>query len=228
MPFPFKIIDLTHTLTNETKGWNGHKGFNISTTLDYDTQTGTTQFRVQRIRMHAGIGTHIDAPAHCDPQGKTIAEISFDQLVAPCIVIDVSKHKNNTYTVSKEDILSFEAQHGTIPEKSFIIIYTGWDHYWSQPKIYRNNHLFPAIAKEVIAYFLERDIVGIGIDTLSPDRPNDGFHAHDLLLHAGKYIIENIAHARHMPTTGGYIMALPLKIHDCTEAPIRLIGLIPH
>ena len=65
-----------------------------------------------------------------------------------------------------------------------------------------------------------------GIDTLSPDRPEDSFKVHQIFLGAGKILIENVANLDSMPPVGGFIMALPIKIKDGTEAPVRLIGLI--
>lgn len=69
--------------------------------------------------------------------------------------------------------------------------------------------------------------MGLGIDTLSPDRPNEGYPVHRTLLSAGKYIIENIANSEQLPPTGSFVLALPLKIRQATEAPMRLIGLLP-
>ena len=46
----------------------------------------------------------------------------------------------------------------------------------------------------------------LGIDTLSPDRPEDGFKVHKSLLSAGKIIIESVANLDKMPPVGGYVM----------------------
>jgi kynurenine formamidase len=101
----------------------------------------------------------------------------------------------------------------------------GWDSVLNVPEKYRNNHVFPSISKEAASLLLERQIVGVGIDTLSPDRPEDGFPVHHLILEADKYIIENIANASKLPPVGAYTFALPLKIQGGTEAPLRLVGL---
>ena len=74
---------------------------------------------------------------------------------------------------------------------------------------------------------LERGIVGIGVDTLSPDTPESGYPVHKVLLGSGKYIIENIANSESLPIQGGFIMGLPLPIVNGTEAPLRLIALLP-
>ena len=66
----------------------------------------------------------------------------------------------------------------------------------------------------------------LGIDTLSPDRPEDGFKVHKNFLGAGKIIIENVANLDSMPPSGSFVLILPIPIKDGTEAPVRLVGLI--
>jgi kynurenine formamidase len=48
---------------------------------------------------------------------------------------------------------------------------------------------------------------------------------HQAFLGSGKILIENVANLDKIPAIGAFIMALPIKIKDATEAPIRLIGL---
>jgi kynurenine formamidase len=69
--------------------------------------TSTTKFRVQHfINMHAGVGTHIDAPAHCILNGPTVTDIAWEQLISPC-VIHLSSKASSNYKISDGDILSF-------------------------------------------------------------------------------------------------------------------------
>lgn len=49
---------------------------------------------------------------------------------------------------------------------------------------------------------------------------------HQIFLGAGNILIENAAHLDKMPSVGSFVMVLPIKIKDGTEAPVRLIGLI--
>jgi kynurenine formamidase len=204
--------------------WDNDCGFQQNTVLDYIDCNTDVKFRVQKIKMHAGIGTHIDAPAHCIPGTLTIEDIPLKKLITSCIVIDVSQKANANYSVTCNDIHDFEKKYGEIPKSIFVIIYTGWERFWTQPDKYRNNLIFPSVSKEAAELLLMRDIVGLGIDTLSPDRQEDGFPVHQLLLNAGKYIIENIANCNQLPPIGASIIALPMKIKDGTEAPVRLIG----
>jgi kynurenine formamidase len=225
MNSPFTLIDLTHSLTPQVPTWNGGCGFDHNLHTDYDPQA-VYKFRTHKIRMHEGIGTHMDAPAHCIPGAKRIDELDLNDLMAPCIVIDVAGKAHERYSLSPQDILEFEQQRGRIEPGRFIIVHTGWSQFWNDPEKYRNNLLFPSIMGSAAELLLERQIVGLGIDTLSPDRSEDGFPVHQLVLGAGKYIIENVTNAPQLPPVGAYSLALPMKIQGGTEAPVRLVGII--
>jgi len=221
----FTFIDLTHPLRREMPSWSGGCGFEHTLRDDYDPSS-SYQFRTYDIHMQAGMGTHMDAPAHCFPGGRSITELSLHECIAPCVVINVSEQSHEDYSLNRQDIEIFESQHGSISPGCFIIVYTGWDQHWDVPEKYRNNYVFPSISKEAASLLLDRQIVGLGIDTLSPDRPEDGFPVHQLILGAGKFIIENVANASELPPIGAYSLALPMKIQEGTEAPIRLVGVV--
>lgn len=220
----FTYIDLTHALSPTIPHWGMKCGFQNYIQHDYADGDNEVKFRVQNFQMVAGIGTHIDAPAHCIPDGKTIADISLASLIRPAVVIDVSSKAYDRYSLSVEEIHFFEDKFGIIPQDSFVICYTGWSQYWDEPERYRNELIFPSITKEAAEYLLTRNVVGLGIDTLSPDRGDSNFPVHQLFLGAGKYIIENIANANLLRPIDDFIIALPLKIQDATEAPLRLVG----
>lgn len=224
--FPYKLVDLTHTLSFDTPSWGGGCGFNHDIKLDYDDCDSAVKFRVQQVKMHAGIGTHIDAPSHCIPGAATVEQLPLDSLIAPFIVIDVREKMTAGYKISASDITLFEDKYGKIQENSFIAFYTGWSQYWNNPKQYHNNHFFPSISESVVGLLVSRNIAGIGIDTLSPDVPASGFPVHKIILGADKYIVENLANLKKMPKTGAYVLILPIKGAGLTEAPVRIVGLI--
>lgn len=225
--FPYKIIDLTHTLRNGIPAWDDECSFNLDVVCDYADCDTSVKFRAQFIKMNTGLGTHMDAPSHCTNGGLTIDQIALENLVAPCVVIDVSDRADGRYKVSLKDIEDFESAHGRIPPRSFVMLRTGWGKYWGDPQKYRNDYRFPSLSGQAATFLLTRDIVGIGIDSLSPDRPEDDFIVHATLLGAGKFMVENVANADALPSTGSFVMALPIKTGGATESPVRMIGLIP-
>lgn len=222
----FQFIDMTHTLSADVPHWGLDVGFKYNARNIQNVESASNvKFRVQRLEMSSGIGTHMDAPAHCYENATAIADIPLSSLITACKVIDVAHKAHDTYSVSEEDILAFEMIYGAIPSNNFVIIYTGWDKRWTQPEKYRNEKIFPHLSIEAARLLLERNIVGLGIDTLSPDAFGSDFPVHRLMLGAGKYIIENVANADQLHPTESFVFALPIKIQDGTEAPMRLIGM---
>ncbi|QVL57983.1 MAG: cyclase family protein [Simkaniaceae bacterium] len=223
----FKVIDLTHPLSPEIPTWNGSCGYSLEVKMDYDQM-----FRVQKMKIHAGLGTHMDAPSHRFEGRASIAEISLDDLIVPTFVIDVSEKAHGDYELSVEEVKAYEKKYGAILEGSLVMIQTGWSRFWTEPNKYRNvdgngQMHFPAVSGEAGKIFIERGVVGLAIDTLSPDCLNPSFPVHEILLGKGKYIIENVANGFKLPPVGAYVIALPLRAEKATEAPMRLIGLIP-
>jgi kynurenine formamidase len=228
----YSLIDLSHTLSANVPTWDGVCGFNNKITGDYSESLTRTKFQFQCLEMRAGIGTHMDAPCHCIKGGLSIADIALEQLVLPLIVIDVSANAHADYEISVNDIMTFEKKYGTIPSGSLVVGYTGWGKYWNDPIQYRNADEkeevhFPSFNHKTAEILLDRDISGIAIDTLSPDRGVDGyFPTHELFLGAGKYIIENVANAHLLPSIGAYGIVLPLKVSKGAEAPVRFIAFV--
>lgn len=214
-PKIFTWVDLTHELSEKIPTWDGACGFKL-------TEAQEDSFVAQRIEMAAGIGTHIDAPLHCIPNGKSIAELTLDSLIVPCQVINLTQEAHEEYVIGLDPIKQYEKKYGSLLKNSFVLFYTGWDQFWDQPEKYRR---FPSLSKETAEYLVSHDIAGIGIDTLSPDKPGGEYPVHQLLLGAGKYIVENIANAGRLPAAGGYIFALPIVINHGSEAPMRLLGM---
>lgn len=223
----FKVVDLTQPLHPHAPTWNGSCGFCLEIKKDYDRM-----FRVQQLKMHAGVGTHMDAPSHRIQGGASITEIPLEQLILPACVIDVSEHAGPGYEISVGDLEEHEKVHEQIPENSLVIGFTGWGRFWSDAKAYRNADAhgsmhFPAFSARAAEFLLKRKIAGIAIDTLSPDCADSTFPVHQLILGAGRYIIENVADCSRMPPRGAYVIVLPLRAEGCTESPVRMIGLVP-
>jgi len=226
MNLPYKLIDLTHTLDSGVPTWNAACGFNHDLHIDYGDCEGEDKFRVMKMRMHAGIGTHMDAPSHCIPSGRCIDDFDINELCMPCVIIDISSKCHERYSLTLEDITEFERQYDTINKDTCVMVKTGWSKFWDTPMKYHNNHVFPSVSPDAATLLLERGVKALGIDTLSPDRPENGFKVHQIFLGAGKILIENVANLDNMPLINSFVIVLPIKIKDGTEAPIRLVGLI--
>lgn len=226
----YRAIDLTHVLDESVPTWTGSCGFKHEIRMDYEEG-----LRVLSYKCHGGVGTHMDAPAHFYRDGATIADIPLDQLIVPARVIDVSEKTHADFFLSREDVLAYEKKWGKIEATSLVFAYTGWDRFWKEPEKFRNADAdgrmhFPGFDAGAAELLVERNIAGIGIDTLSPDGSNNNqgkFPVHECILGAGKYIIEGAANLSQMPPKGAYALALPIKVGVGVEAAMRLVGLIP-
>ncbi|MCP5509033.1 MAG: cyclase family protein [Chlamydiales bacterium] len=222
-----RLIDLTHAVTPDIPTWSGRCGFEHATIMDYDQGV-----RVMKYKLSGACGTHMDAPSHFIKGGCDIAHIPLEQLVVPLHVIDLRPKIHPNLFIQPHDIKIYGEKHGKIMANSLVVAFTGWQQYWSDPVRYRGEDEkgrkhFPGFSKEAAEYLLEREVAGIGIDTLSPDGSNqDDFPVHWAILGAGKYIIENLNNLDQVPSTGAWAVSFPTKISEGAEAPLRCAALV--
>jgi kynurenine formamidase len=114
MIFPYKLIDLTHSLDSNIPTWNGGCGFNHDVHIDYSDCKGEDKFRIMKVKMDAGIFTHMDAPSHYITGGKYIHDFDVNDFIMPCVVIDILDKCHENYSLNTKDIVNFENKYGKI------------------------------------------------------------------------------------------------------------------
>ncbi len=223
----YRMVDLTHSIDPFMPSWSDTSRFSFEVETDYEEGCRTLNYSCA-----AGLGTHVDAPAHFFRDGKMIAELALEELIVPLCVINVSAQRSPDLFIQPKDIVQFEEKWGEIERGSFACGYTGWDSYWNETERYRNvdgkgKMRFPGFSKEAAELLLARGVMGIGIDTLSPDGGNEKFPVHEAVLGAGKIIVENLARLAEIPAKGAIIGMFPMKVGVGTEAPARCVAFIP-
>jgi len=227
------IIDLTHGV--------GPAGPNYEITEKPVFQAHTVAtidkdgYFARDISLPEHFGTHLDAPAHFVKGLWTVDQIPVERLVVPLSVIDVSAGaKNNSdYQVTVEDVAKFEQAHGQIPQGSVVIAGTGWESRWNSVKDYRNADAsgtmhFPGYSQEAAKFLVEgRNVVGLGIDTLSIDYgPSKDFPVHHYTLSHSLYHLENVANLDHVPASGATVVVAPMKLEGGSGGPVRILALV--
>ncbi|MEM9539256.1 MAG: cyclase family protein [Cyanobacteria bacterium P01_E01_bin.42] len=87
---------------------------------------------------------------------------------------------------------------------------------------------FPGFGPDSAELLLDRNVVGIGIDTLSLDRGiSKKFETHLVMLNANKYQIENLANLDALPPIGATIIVGVLPVKDGSQAQARVLALLP-
>jgi kynurenine formamidase len=225
-----QILDLTHPLHDEMAYWPGGVPFHKERLVDYDQG-----YRLHKFTLGENTGTHVDAPAHFIENKLTIEALPLRDLVVPLRVIDARMQAaaDPDYRLTASDILVWETRHGKIPAHSLVVMNTGWHKKFDNPEAYINHDgdrvmHFPGYSPAAVALLVERDVAGIGIDTLSIDPGNStDFAAHKVMLRADKYQIENLANLDALPATGAVAVIGVLPVKDGTQAQARIFALLP-
>jgi kynurenine formamidase len=159
-------------------------------------------FYIQRWNFTEHAGTHVDIPAHFVVGAETVDNYAPELLISPAIVIDISAKaaENADAALEVADIETWESANGPIPAGAVVFLYSGWGSKWEDPIAFRNADAddvqhYPGFSPEAATFLVEeRDIRGVGVDTLSLDPGNSTtFDVHVTILSAGKYGIEGVA-----------------------------------
>ncbi len=226
-----KAVDLTQPLYVGMPYWPGTEPIKIERLADYDKG-----YRMHTFTMWENIGTHVDSPSHfAVGKGKrTIDQLPLDQLIVPIAMINVQDKtaSDEDYQLTVEDVKEWEAKNGRIMKGTLAVMNTGWYKKFSNPASYINQDEngvlhFPGYSVAVAKLLLDRDVAGIGIDTMSLDPGNDpGFPVHNVILAANKYQIENMNNLDLLPATGAVAVIGVLPVREGSQAQARIIALL--
>lgn len=235
-----KIVDLSHTFSDETIYWVTAKEFELDTVYKGETEKGY-YYSVNNFTTAEHGGTHIDAPIHFSKTGQTVDQIPLEKLIGKAIKIDVSAKAllDPDYQISIEDFKEWEKREQIkIPEGSIVLLATGFSKYYPDKLKYLGTNErgeealkdlhFPGLAPEAAEWLIKnRNINAIGIDTPSIDYgQSQFFKSHVVLLSQNIPAFENVTNLDVLPATGFEIIALPMKIKGGSGGPLRIIALV--
>lgn len=226
------IVDMTYSYNNETLYYPNQPKF-VYTVL---STIGNVTFYGSFCTAEHG-GTHVDAPSHLAPGKWSVDQIPLENLCGPAVVIDITEKAalDRDSCVTVEDILNWESSNGLIPDKSLVIMYSGWGTKWPNVEdSFGNanedtlNFHFPGFCKETAEFLLSsRSINGIGADTPAADLGKDlTFPSHRLMAKNNKIAIVFIANLDKVPAAGAFVCAMPMKIEGGTAAPARVFAVL--
>jgi kynurenine formamidase len=90
----------------------------------------------------------------------------------------------------------------------------------------------PGFHQETSLFLIqERDILGVGVETVGTDAGQAGrfdppFPNHTLMHGAGKFGLASLRNLDQLPPTGAVVIAAPLKIVDGSGSPLRVLALV--
>jgi kynurenine formamidase len=229
------IVDLTHTLTPEFP-YIPVPGITFPFRKTAIATIEKHGVAANRWDIHEHIGTQIDAPSHFIEGGRSLDQIPVKNLIAPLAVIDVRERarRDADTTVTVDDITAWEKRYGRLPPGGAVFMDSGWDAKVNDPGAFINmdgssTMHFPGFAAETAAFLVrERQVVGIGVDTLSLDPGRDKeYTTHKVWLAADKWGVECVANLRRVPPAGAIVFVGGAKVGAATGGPVRLIAFHP-
>ncbi len=240
-----RTVDLTHTLTPDFPAWFS-EGEDImgrtapaSLTLDDEFVIDEeTPFALKKVSYWEHVGTHVDAASHCS-HGSSVDEIPPEQLVSPLVVIDIRAEaaEDPLAQVTPEHIRKWEALHGLLPPCCFVAMNSGWaDKVHDRKAFFASEDLGdgrvvsrqPAFHPDTATMLLEdRDVVGLGVDTLSFDNTrSNGLDVHLIWLPENRWGVENLKDLSKVPEAGATIIVGAPKFKGGTGGPARVLALV--
>jgi len=241
-----QIIDLTQPLGTATPVIGlppplaPSPGLTIERISRYDSGGPAWYWNTLRLGEHTG--THFDAPIHW-MTGKDLPDNACDTIpprrfIGPACVIDVEAQVglNPDFLLTPERIEQWESEHGRIPAGSWVLLRTGWSRR-ADPASFLNvrddgphSPGFRADASRLLA--LDRDVLGVGVETIGTDAGQAGtfdppFPNHTIMHGAGKFGLASLCNLDLLPPTGAIVIAAPLKIVDGSGSPIRALAIVP-
>ena len=230
-----QFIDLTHAFAPGIPHWPGFPDESVRTLFTYKKDGFVSQ-----LFCHVGQwGTHVDAPAHFAPGGKTVDQIDPKQMLLPLVVIDVHQKvaHNPDYVLSMDDVRAWEAAHGTIPQGAFVAMRTDWSKRWPSEAAMENKDArgvahYPGWSLPVLKYlYLDRHAVATGHETTDTDpgtaTSRNDYSLESWILHQGHYQIELLANLDRVPESGSLAIVTFPKPRGGSGFPARVVAIVP-
>lgn len=239
-----RTVDLTQTLSPDTPTlvlppeFGQCAAFSQEEISRYDERGVAWYWNNFTVSEHTG--THFDAPVHWitgkDLPNNAVDTVAPADFVAKAVVIDIADKAaaDPDYLLTVADIEAWEATHGRIPPRSWILLRTDWskrdvDAYTNRRE---DGAHTPGPSAEAVVFLVDqRDAHGLGVETIGTDAGQahllePAYPAHTLFHAAGRYGLQCLENLDLLPPTGSVIVAAPLKIKGGSGSPLRVLALV--
>lgn len=230
---PFKrVIHLSHVIHPNIPQWPADPPVEFETAAELEADG----YYLRRFSMGEHSATHMNTPNCFYPEGVSIEQYSAESLVVPAVVMDVrnSAEANPDYLLATTDVLAWEDQHGLVSAGSVVLLYTGWQFKWENPRAFFNPDAFgrmhfPGFSKDAVQFLLdERQIAGVGIDTHGVDSGQDEtFAVNRLVLKQPRIVLENLTNLDQLPSRGVTLVIGVLQLRGGSGSPAAVMALVP-
>jgi arylformamidase len=206
-----KLYDVTLTMKPGMPVWPGDIPVELERMSKIEEGANSN---VSRLQISVHTGTHVDAPRHFLPEGKTIETLDLDALVGPALVFEIPEDQD---LITADLLISLK-----YPEKVTRVLFkTKNSKIWAlgtqdfEPR-------YTSISPDGAGLLVKRGAKLVGIDYLSVAPYKRTRPTHEILLKASVVALEGLDLTGVNP--GIYqVYCLPLKLYQCDGAPARVI-----
>ena len=220
-----EFVRISHDIRPEDPGWpDSPKKFDYR---QYDSIADGDPANTFNLELFNHFGSHLDAPAHFNPDGIPISKVPMDRFVyeRPALI---EVPKSDRELVVREEL---EAHAQTIRECDLLMIRSGWQRFRaSEPERYAAEG--PGVAADACEYLMQfPHLKAIALDWISLAayrRPEEGQQAHRILCGVndpGRYVIivEDIDLGR-LPDSPNRVYAVPLFPSGVDSSPCTVFA----
>jgi len=235
-----KYVDLTHAFNPTIPVWPGFGNAKFKPTRAGKTIPGyVNDGDVFTYDPHGFIasayelptdqyGTQLDPPAHWEELGATISDLPATYCIRTLAVIDIHEKVTEKpgYHCSVDDIKSWEAKYGMIPEGAVVMVRSDWHKMWPD-KEKCGAVPFPGVALDALKFLHnERKILFHGHEPLDTDTTAT-LEGEYWLLHNHFCQAEGVANLDQVPEYGALIAIGFAKPEGGTGGYARYIAICP-
>ncbi len=146
---------------------------------------------VMALEIGSHAGTHVDAPCHTVPGGRTVEGLNWDELCGEALVLGLAGLGPGESISAARLAPLLPGTDAWTPAR--LLLATGWDRHW-RDDLLRARH--PFLTGEAAAMLWDRGIRLLGVDMLSPDPTGlagePDFPTHAVFLGGDGIIVENL------------------------------------
>ena len=176
--------------------------------------------QVTQFNFFSHTGTHLDAPKHMIPDGKTIEQIPLEWCRSTCYVVDAQVGPFGEITIANIEAADIHPEPG-----DFIFFYTGFGDKFDDPDYVDA----PSFSVELAQWLVDHKIRIVGIDantvdiTYSLRKPGFNFPVHHVLLGNETLIIEHLS-LKEVVGKKLEVTCFPINMVHSDGAPVRVVG----
>jgi arylformamidase len=167
-----------------------------------------------QLALFTQIASHLDAPSHFMPGGRTIERVELERCVGPATVIRAESEAELGADV-------FAPYMDDLRRTRRALLATGWDAHFGEDGYFTE---FPSMTVAAADLLVEAGVVFLGLDTPSP-HTSEFRLLHEALFANEMVVAECLVGTTAIGAPEVLLVALPLKLEGLDGSPVRAIAI---